>query len=101
MQAVIRKSRDSTAQESAGIVLDARCTGRGLFGKIEEFRLGRAGIALHQDIEVATDTGILDKLGSAAKERERQGRLDLLVRIDGRLNAIDQSLGNIPMLGES
>ncbi|KAI9920528.1 hypothetical protein PsorP6_015475 [Peronosclerospora sorghi] len=89
------KSRDSTAKESAGIVVDARCTGRGLFGKLEELRLGRAGISLHQDIEVATNTGILDKLGFAAKERERQGRLDLLVPIYGRLNAIDQPLGNI------
>ncbi|KAI9912665.1 hypothetical protein PsorP6_006655 [Peronosclerospora sorghi] len=95
------KSRDSTAQESAGIILDARCTGRGLFGKLEEFRLGRAGIALHQDIEVAKDTVILDKLGFVSKERERQRRLDLLVTIDGRFNAIDQSLGNIRLLGES
>ncbi|KAI9906607.1 hypothetical protein PsorP6_002851 [Peronosclerospora sorghi] len=95
------KSRESTDQESAGIVLDARWTGRGLFGKIEELRLGRAGIALHQDIEVATDTGILDKHVFAAKERERQGRLDVLVPIDGRLNAIDQSLGNIRLLNES
>ncbi|KAI9922244.1 hypothetical protein PsorP6_001689 [Peronosclerospora sorghi] len=66
-----------------------------------ELRLGRAGIALYQDIEVAKDTGIIDKLGFAAKERARQSSLDLMVPIDVRLNAIYQSLGNIRLLGES
>ena len=76
-------------------------TGGGLFHVLEELGLGRTRVTQQEHVNVATDAVLApDILGHAAEQAQRDGRLDILMPVDARRDALDDALANTVIAGK-
>mmetsp|Transcript_32058 Transcript_32058/g.83970 ORF Transcript_32058/g.83970 Transcript_32058/m.83970 type:complete len:372 (+) Transcript_32058:804-1919(+) len=70
-------------------------------GPLEELRLCGPGVAHHQHVDVPTHPHlVLELLGLTAKEREREGNLNVVVPKDRRRDRLEDAVGNVVLLRE-